>query len=304
MKLILTAAILILVFMWAFKKAPGLHGYKYVSQIDTSVIGPVTPDDGGEDTTTLPPPDTLPIPPSGPRHDLIWEELYETTPINSKLLGFGFPSGGGCCSYSHTLSDSFAFAGTKSLRTDLYNTDAIVGASLRSELNSASNGEPVLTFERWWGFAVFFPSWYAADVEPMAFAQLHANDNLSPPVALWTWNDNIGFAFNGGNFQSYGAVPKNVWARFVLHIKWDVDPANNGAQEGIIEIWMNDVLLTSKSGKNSPAGVTYGPYPKWGIYEWPWAHTDRYSSTVAHRVIYFDNSRYGTGLSDYASVAP
>lgn len=299
----------VLWFLYHSQTQPGSfrHRYNY-SYSDTPIVGPVVHDQNEVDTNTAPPPDTIPIPPSGLRHDLIFEELYNDLPIDSKVKGFQ-ESGGSCCLWSQALSDSFYNTAPTSNRFEIRLSDPFVGGSHRSEDNYQSNGEPLLNFERWFGFKVYFPVGYTRDVSPEIFAQLHAADSNSPPVALWTNNDRISFAFNGGSNQDYGAIPKGSWVVFVIHVIWDTDPAVNLVGEGLIDIWMDDVKRTSRSGMNSPAGLAFGPYPKWGIYKWPWAHLavnnqGSYVTNIDVRSLYIDDVRYGTALSDYASVRP
>lgn len=273
-----------------------LFSLKASSQI---VVGPVIPDQNDEDTITTPPPDTIPTS-SGPRNNLIFEELYNSLPLHPKVLGFQ-TSGGSCCIWSQALKDTFFNTSPTANRFEIKITDPLTGGSHRSEDNYPSNGEPVLNFERWFGMKVYFPTNYLNDRSPEAFVQFHANDNNPPPVALWTLNGNIYFAFNGGAVQSYGAIPKGSWNSFVFHIRWDTDGTHGG---GLIEVWMNDVLRTQRFGNNSPAGLTYGPYPKWGLYKWPWIHLDRYTTDIDDRVIWIDDVRYGSALATYSDVVP
>lgn len=281
------------------------NNYTYA---DTPIVGLVGTDQIENDTNTLPPPDTLPIPPSGPRSNLIFEELYNDPFIDQKVKGFQ-ETGGSCCAWSQVLSDSFYNTAPTSNRFEIRLTDPYVGGSHRSEDNYQSNGEPILNFERWFGFKVYFPVGYTRDVAPEIFAQLHAADTNPPPVALWTQNDRISFAYNGGNNQDYGPIPKGTWVSFVIHVIWDTDPAVNLVGEGLIEIWMNGVKKTQQSGKNSPGGLQYGPYPKWGIYKWAWAHLavngqGNYVTNIDVRSLYIDDVRYGTAMATYADVVP
>lgn len=295
---ILFLALFVAVLMSSRKTFELSPNYRY--GVDTPIVGLVYPDQIEIDTNSLPPTDTIPTS-SGPRNNLIFEELYNDASIDPKVKGFQ-TSGGSCCAWSQVLSDSFFNTSPTSNRFEIRITDPLVGGSHRSEDNLQSNGEPVLNFERWLGEKVYFPVGYTKDRSPEAFTQFHAADNNPPPVALWTLNDNIYFAFNGGiSGPSYGAVPKGSWVSFVFHIRWDTDGTHGG---GLIEIWMNGVLMTQKVGNNSPPGLAYGPYPKWGIYKWPWIHLDRYTTDIDVRSLYIDDVRYGSALATYSDVAP
>lgn len=288
----------LLLFIYATKKAPGPVGY-YHGYADTSILGPVFPDQGQEpiDTNLLPPPDTT-SGSIGPRNHLLMEELYNNLPLDPLIKGYNQP-GGDCCAWSQELSDTMFNTSPTSMRFDVRSTDPLIAGSPRSEDNIVSNFEPALNFERWYGVALGFPMNYLKDVSPEIVTQLHALDSSPPPVAIWTLNDHIYFAYKGGSLQDYGLIPKGTFVSFVFHVIWDTD----GTHGGLIEIWMNGVLRTQRFGANSPPGLASGPYMKVGPYCWKWSHAG-YVSVINTRVLYVDDWRIGDALATYSDVAP
>lgn len=269
----------------------------------TGVVGASSGDEPIDTTAGLPG-DTV-THTSGPRVGLIFGITYETSPtpvIPTTVNGFNYPSNGGCCFDSHTFTVTGALWGSRGMSTLLNKSDPQPSGSSRSELNYKSQGEPSLIFERWYGTGMRPTLSYLNDQAPDAFFQIHAADALPPPVALWTLNGKYRLAINGApTGDNLGNVVPGQWERWELHVKWDP----TGTNGGIIEVWKNEVpVITPIQGKNSPAGVAYGPYPKWGIYKWPWKTGSHYTSDITTREYEFDETYYGGPNSDLASVTP
>lgn len=270
-------------------------------RLNDSEIPDTIPPDPGDTTTHT----------TGPRVCLIFEITAETspTPVIPIIIGpqlqtstmFVNPTNGACCTWSLNIVTDTPLFGTRALLAHLNKTDPQPSGSSRAEWNQKSTGEPELNFERWYGLGMRPSSDYTNDQAADAFTQVHANDNLSPPVALWTLNGKYRLALNGlVTGENLGNVVPGQWERWEMHIKWDTD----GTHGGLIEIYKNEVLVATRSGANSPGGVTYGPYWKLGIYKWPWKTGSHYTSDATVREYEFDEVRMGGPCSNLASVTP
>ena len=51
----------------------------------------------------------------------------------------------------------------------------------------------------------------------------------------------------------------------VVHVIWD-----NGSK-GLLQVWIDDVMVYDKQIATVRSGWEYGGNAKWGIYKWPWA---------------------------------
>lgn len=299
MKLLL---LILPVFYFLFQSNPGRIRPMH-SGIDTPIVGILLNDQTEQDTNTTTPPDTIPAS-SGPRNNLLMEELYNDGTLHTLISGYK-QTGGSCCLWSQNLSDSVFNSPDSSMRFEVRRDDPFIANSPRSEENIQSKFEPALNFERWYGLKIFFPTDYLRDQAAEIVTQYHDYGSTgSPPVAMWTQSDHLKLALFGAPYQDYGLIPKGTWVSFVYHIIWDTDPADNGAAEGLIEIWMNGVKMTTKAGANTPGGLLYGNYMKIGIYKWPWGHLDRYVSDIDRRILFIDDWRIGSALATYNDVVP
>lgn len=229
------------------------------------------------------------------RSNLRFEYTSENTDALTKFavnLPYNWNSLGKCCGYSITRSADFARSGKFSTRYELNKTDPDIYASKRTEAARASNDEPTLA-ERWYG-ASYYPKDWVNDPAPELVTQWQSLKGVSPPLALWSNNGNWEVVLFGVSHKVIGALESNKWTDFVFHVKW-----STGA-DGLIEIWKDGIKQPSISGANTYSGYP-GNYMKNGIYKWPWAHPDKYTSKTTKRVIYIDDVRIG---SSYKDVAP
>lgn len=197
------------------------------------------------------------------------------------------------------------------------------GQSLRFELRKGENKRAEIAIdpyktpaECWYGFSIFIPESFAYDVSPESLVQFHSlpdfslgEDWRSPPVMLGVLKDRMILDFrtnsNKVNKQDdfsferidLGAVAKDVWKDYVIHVKWAYD------NTGIFEIWQNKKLIYSRTQKANRYNDVYYPYIKLGIYKWDWAGES--NSLVTNRVVYFDEVRIGikgTGFNDVTTL--
>lgn len=235
-----------------------------------------------------------------PRTNLIVNETFEGTmpPPSSELLGYTYPSGGGCCSYSHTQDDSVANYGVYSLRTELHKGDPDIGANKRAELSRPTTAEPTGAFRRMYGFRILLPTGFTTDAAPEILFQWHeVSSTSSPHFALWSQSDHFWIAYDGVATVDLGAYSLNVWNDFVFEMNWNFTAAGN------MNAWLNTVqVVTNKAGINMPNDA-HGPYTKNGIYKWYWKYYPASSSTTV-RVVWFDDLRIGNGSSIKTDVEP
>lgn len=247
-------------------------------------------------------PDTTPAPPAPPPRCsscLIINETWEGTMPPSGLNGYTYPSGGGCCSYSHVRrTDTVAEYGIGALKTELRIGDSLIGNSKRSELNRSSTSEPAPPLNRWYGISFFFPSSWASDVAPEIISQWHeVSSTASPHFALWTKGDHFWIAYDGVAAVDLGAITKNTWYDFDFNIYWST------GSDGNFNVWMNDShVITDKTGFNMP-NDPHCPYWKFGIYKWPWKPgNEGYGSTTTKREYFIDEVRMGNSSATRTDV--
>ncbi|MEX2409858.1 MAG: polysaccharide lyase, partial [Candidatus Paceibacterota bacterium] len=144
--------------------------------------------------------------------------------------------------------------------------------------------------ERWYSFAVFFPSYgWKLDKDDEIVSQWHAS-NGTPPLALRVKNGKlrlrIGHTDGSSikfNYIEFGEVPKDEWNEFVFHV------IHSEKSDGLIEVWKNGKKFATHKGPNL---YKDGKHTRWkiGIYKSNWS---KKSTDVDLRVTYFDNVRIG-----------
>lgn len=207
--------------------------------------------------------------------------------------------------YSATLSDVIKKKG-KSVRFELRK-----GEDKRSELAIDPHLAPG---ESWYGFSIYIPASFTYDLSPESLVQFHSlpdfssgEDWRSPPVMLGVMKDRLildirtsakkvnkqdDFTFER---EDLGAVAKNVWADYVIHVKWAYD------NTGVLEIWQNKKLIFTRKQKANRYNDVAFPYIKLGIYKWDWAGAS--NSITTNRVVYFDEVRIGNKFAGFNGVA-
>lgn len=238
------------------------------------------------------------------RTNIRFEYTSENTDALTKFavkLPYNWNSLRSCCSYSITRSTEFARTGKFSTRYELNIADASVDNSKRTETSRASNDELTLA-DRWYGVSYYLPKDYVADQAPELLTQWQSLKGVSPPLALWTANGKwaIDQKFNSPtDFNTLRTVQTSLgdystgkWTDFVFHVKWSL------AKDGLIEVWQDGKKVFTSSGPNTYFGISTGNYMKTGIYKWPWAHLDKYTSNTTKRVVYIDDVRIGASYND------
>jgi len=205
-----------------------------------------------------------------------------------------------------------ARTGKKSVRFDLASTDPIVGGSKRAELYIQKTHKLAPSF-RWYAISNFLPKGYVSDARAEGHFQLHQDGSAgSPLVELWLQNDEwfLAQAYNlkgtGKQTQkltSLGKATKGVWNDWVIHYEPSVSAS------GLVEVWRNGVLKCAIKGanfnnvidRNGDLVVESHPYPKFGIYKWPWTGSGPF--TIKTRTSFVDTFKVGDGkctLKDFA----
>jgi len=238
--------------------------------------------------------------------DFTCEQEDALTKSGVKLLNY-YNSFGKAADYSITRSANIARTGKYSTRYELRNTDADVFGSKRTEAARASNDEPTLA-ERWYGMSYYLPNEYVPDTAPELLTQWQSLKGVSPPLAIWTkagkWaiDQKFNLATDLNTLKTVNTVIGDCetarWTDFVVHVKWSI------GSDGLVEVWKDGVKVFTKSGPNTYFGISTGNYMKTGIYKWPWAHTESYSSNTTKRVIYIDDVRIGNEKATYNDVRP
>lgn len=232
-------------------------------------------------------------------------EVYSQSSARQNLLletpfeGPGYLSGWNnfqhCCSYSVQQTLEKVKAGTNALRLEVRSTDQPTSGSIRSEITVESDP---LNQDRWYGFSMYLKDWVDDDAGEHVFQWHPDNATGSAAMALWTTGGRFTYVTNntGGmgqnEYHDIGPVLSNQWVDFVIHIRWATDTT------GILQVWMNGNLVINKVNVKT---ATVTSYFKLGINKFGWLLQ---TSTVAQRILYFDEVRIGNANATYSDVAP
>jgi len=173
--------------------------------------------------------------------------------------------------------------------------------------------------EYWYGFSIFLPKDYVTDNIWEIVAQWHGVPDFdigenwrNPVMALstnggkWTllnrWDAKRNTfeggkkSYGGTEIYDFGLYETEVWADWVIHVKWSYQP------DGILEVWKNGEKVVDQKGPNT-FNDAKGPYFKMGIYK-GWKDPDRPGDAISKRVLYHDEFRMGGADAVYEDVAP
>jgi hypothetical protein len=144
--------------------------------------------------------------------------------------------------------------------------------------------------ERWYSYAIFFPSeGWNYDKDDEVVTQWH--NSGTPTLSLRVRNGNLRFRIghvanlstSKWFFYELGSVPKDQWIEFVYHI------IHSEGRDGLVEIWKNGQKVVNHRGPNKYKDSS-DPSWKIGIYKSSWAKNRTLTDV---RITFFDNIRMG-----------
>lgn len=196
--------------------------------------------------------------------------------------------------YGITQVTDKCYSGAKSARFELRDTDPEVQSGTRSEIvfPEATN------LNRWYSFAIYFPrDGYLKDDADEVINQWHQGGSKTPALCLRTRND-ILYLRVLGIWKSLGAITKDTWQSYVLHVKHAPDAT------GIVEIWRDGKLILTHNGANMYKVTSDIKNPNWklGIYKSTWNGTA--TTRTKKRVLYFDDIKMGSEKATYGEMTP
>jgi hypothetical protein len=213
---------------------------------------------------------------------LILEENFEN---NSYWEGDSYAYQQFAEEHAFEVVDKPVFSGAKSGKFELRYGDrmATKNGGPRAEVLFSKQSH----HERWYSFAVFFPSYgWEDDMDDELVTQWHSGLG-TPTLSLRINNGNlklrIGHSLNiptsRWNFYEFGAVPKDEWNEFVFHV------VHSQEQDGLVEVWKNGEKIVTHYGPNL---YPDSDLPRWkvGIYKSSWR---KRKTNVNLRIIYFDD---------------
>jgi hypothetical protein len=219
--------------------------------------------------------------------NLIYQETFEgDAPLSTYVkLQFVAP-------YSFTVVSNPVFAGVKSGRLELRDTDPMNNNGTRAEISFPRQAVQ----DRWYVFSAYFPSTdFAYDTKDEVISQWYQGLNgYSSSISLRVRQDRFRLTvipYPGAPSEKIdlGPVAKDTWITFAFHIK------HSHASDGLIELWMNGTKALNRWGPNmyevTSDGTVNTPNWKLGIYKSAW-NGDQ-TSDVSRRVLYLDNIKLG-----------
>jgi hypothetical protein len=202
--------------------------------------------------------------------------------------------------HSFNIVNEPVYRGNYSGKFELrYGDRQITSTGIRSEVLFPSQTNS----ERWYSYAVFFPSeGWQDDKDDEVVSQWH-NGTGTPTLSLRVRNGNLRFRIGHNpnigthlwDYYEFGPVPKDKWVEFVYHI------IHSDGIDGIVEIWRDGLKIVNHKGPNK---YLESKDPQWkiGIYKSTWAKGE---TDIKLRITYFDNVRIGdenATLKDMSSL--
>ncbi len=197
--------------------------------------------------------------------------------------------------YGITQSDSQVFAGAKSVRFELRDTDSMNNNGTRSEV--AFSATTILN--RWYGFSMYMPSnYWQYDNADDVVMQWHQGGGATPALCFRVRKDTLYVRLMGTTWlrvAGTGSLVKDTWRQYAVHVKFSSDLSTNPSLSttGLVEININGYWVFQYYGPNMyPVGSTYStPIWKFGIYKSSW--NDNNTTMTNKRVLYFDDIKIG-----------
>lgn len=222
------------------------------------------------------------------KEETIFSEDFESGTINAR-----------CSGNCPKIETDIVNTGLYSMKVYLNKNKSLV--NYRTEIQEPDKAELGVSYS--YEFNTYLPSSYISDGIWEIVAQWHAMPDFelgenwrNPVMALWTTNgqwqlsniwDSKKNTFESGTREYdgmeewfFGDYNTEEWVNWKFHVIWSYK------QDGIIEVWKNDVLLLSKKGPNC-YNDNKGPYFKIGLYKGWKDRVEPFS--ITERILYFDD---------------
>jgi hypothetical protein len=193
------------------------------------------------------------------------------------------------------------YRGKKAARFELRDSDPENNNGTRAEI-LFPGPDNTKNPERWYAFAVFFPgNDFDFDSSDEVISQWHQGGKATPSLCIRTKADRmklrIKSQINSKEWVDLGAIEKNAWLYYVVHIK------HASTADGLVEIWRNGVQIVNHTGANMydlNSGAFHTPKWKLGIYKSDWNGSS--ATKVSKRVLYFDAIKVGDARASYSDM--
>ena len=196
--------------------------------------------------------------------------------------------------YGITASTVKPFAGTKSLRFELRDTDPMNNNGTRAEITFPAT----TNLHRWYSYALKFDSAdYKKDWSDEVVTQWHQGGGKTPALCLRTKNDRLHLRVMG-EWKDLCALDKGRWHTYVIHV------IHSSGYTGLVEIWRDGVKIKTHKGQNMyrVGGDIKPPNLKLGVYKSAWNYNQ--TTSTNKRVLYFDNIKIGSEKATLTEILP
>lgn len=193
------------------------------------------------------------------------------------------------------------YEGSKAARFELRDSDPENNNGTRTEL-AFPGADNTNNLERWYAFALFFPADnFDPDSSDEVISQWHQGGKATPSLCIRTKAGHIKCRIKSRidtkEWQDLGAIKKNVWQYYVVHVK------HSATADGLVEIWRDGVQVVNRSGANMydpGSGMFHTPNWKLGIYKADWNGSA--ATMTRKRVLYMDAIKVGDANASYADM--
>lgn len=197
--------------------------------------------------------------------------------------------------YGITQTKCFYYNGTRSAKFELRDTDPEIQSGTRAEITFPTT----TNLNRWYSFAVFFPGLdWEYDSADEVIMQWHQGGGATPALCIRTKKDSIYLRVMGNKWLNLGAIDKNKWHSYVMHVQHSAD------SKGLVEMWRNGKILLKYAGQNMYPVTGDFKMPNWklGIYKSTWNGSS--TTMTDRRVLLYDEIKMGSEKATYTEMLP